>query len=73
MKDLLEELRKRFPSANITQMHLSRIVRDNNITLKQLTLRHEPKTRFKKHVNIKEQLKKFYEKLKEHNLDDMHR
>ena len=73
MKDLLEELIKRFPSANITQMHLSRIVRDNNITLKQLTLRHEPKTRFKKHVNIKEQLKKFYEKLKEHNLDDMHR
>lgn len=71
MKDLLEELRKKFLSANITQMDLSRIVRDNNITLKQLRLRHEPKTRFKKHVNIKEQLKKFYEKLKEHNLDDI--
>ena len=45
-------------------MHLSRIVRDNNITLKQLRLHHEPKTRFKNPVNIKEQLKKFYDKLK---------
>ena len=71
MKDLLEELRKKYPSVNITQMHLSRIVRDNNITLKQLRLRHEPKTRFKKPVNIKEQLKKFYEEIKKHKLDDI--
>ena len=64
MKDLLEELRKKYPSVNITQMHLSRIVRDNNISLKQLRLRYEPKTWFKKPVNIKEQLKKFYEEIK---------
>ena len=71
IKYLLELLKKKYKNAKISERHLARIVRDNNITLKQLRLRHEPKTRFKKPVNIKEQLKKFYEEIKKYNLDDI--
>lgn len=34
MEDLLVKLKLKFPEFNITRRHLSRIVKDNNITLK---------------------------------------
>lgn len=67
MKDLLTKLKNKYKNANITRRHIARLVRDNNITLKQLRVRHEPTTRFKKPVNIKEQLKTFYEEIRNTN------
>ena len=46
-------------------------MRDNNITLKQTRLRHEPVTRYRKPVDINKQLKIFYKKIKEHKLKDI--
>jgi len=43
--------------------HIIRVIRDNNITLKQTRIRHEPKTRFRKPIVIKKQIKEFYSKL----------
>ena len=42
--------------------HIRRVVRDNNITLKQTRLRHVSVTRYIKPVNINNQLKTFLQK-----------
>ena len=47
------------------------VVRDINITLKQTRLRHVPKTRYKKPIVIKNQIKEFYSKVKQYSLDDI--
>jgi len=38
---------------SISRVHLGRVVKDLNITLKQTRLRHEPKTLHKKPISIK--------------------
>ena len=50
---------------------MGRVVRDINITLKQTRLRHVPKTRYKKPIVIKNQIKEFYSKVKQYSLDDI--
>jgi transposase len=41
MEDLLAKLKEKHPDAHITREHLTRVVRDNNITLKIARVRHE--------------------------------
>ena len=53
MEDLLKKIQIKYPHFNISRVHLGRVVKDLNITLKQTRLRHEPKTRHKKHISIK--------------------
>jgi len=48
MNDLLLKLKEKYNDVDLTKMHIYRIVKDNNITLKQTKVRHEPKTRYKK-------------------------
>ena len=50
---------------------MGRIVRDINITLKQTRLRHIPKTRYKKPIIIKTQIKEFYSNVKQHSLNNI--
>ena len=44
MDELLTKLKPKYPGLTLSRVHLSRIVRDINITLKQTRLRHAPKT-----------------------------
>ena len=46
MEDLLEKLKIKFPDIDISERHLSRIVKDNNVSLKITRFRHEPTKRF---------------------------
>ncbi len=41
MEDLLEKLKIKFPDIDISERHLSRIVKDNNVSLKITRFRHE--------------------------------
>ena len=64
MDELLAKLKSKYPDLTLSRVHLGRVVRDINITLKQTRLRHVPKTRYKKPIVIKTQIKEFYRKIK---------
>ena len=64
INELLVKLKTKYPDLTLSRVHLGRVVRDNNITLKQTRLRHIPKTRYKKPIVIKNQIKEFYSKVK---------
>lgn len=70
IQDLTNKLNKKF-DINLSRSHIRQVVKDNNITLKQTRLRHEPETRYRKPVDINKQLKIFYKKIKEHKLKDI--
>ena len=69
--DLLYLLKNKFPDAQLSQSHLHRIIRDNNITLKLTRIRHEPIKRFGKDIDINNNLKDFYNEIKHHNIEDI--
>ena len=52
-------------------MHIHRIIKDNNITLKLTRLRHEPIKRFGKDVDINKKIKEFYDEIKKYNINDI--
>ena len=52
MDDLLVKLKEKYPTLTLLRFHLSRIVRDNNITLKITRIRHEPTKRFGKEIDV---------------------
>ena len=60
MDELLTKLKTKYPYLILSRVYLGRVVRDINITLKQTRLRHVPKTRYKKPIVIKNQIKEFY-------------
>lgn len=62
IKILWETLKQKFKDFNISQGHLSEVIRDNNITRKRTTKRHFPETRYGKPIDLKKQLKQFYAK-----------
>ena len=64
MDELLAKLKSKYLDLTLSRVHLGRVVRDINITLKQTRLRHVPKTRYKKPIVIKTQIKEFYRKIK---------
>ena len=63
MDELLANLKTKYPDLTLSRVHLGRVVRDINITLKQTRLWHVPKTRYKKPIVIKNQIKEFIIKL----------
>ena len=70
MDELVAKLKTKYP-ITLSRVHLGRVVRDINITLKQTRLQHVPKTRYKKPIVIKNQIKEFYSKVKQYKLDDI--
>ena len=70
-KDILDELKDEFPNIELSRFHISRIIRDNNITLKQRRWRHEPTKRFNKPIDINKQLKEFYKVVSKYKLKDI--
>lgn len=69
--DLLINLQKKFPNLSLSQVHVSRIIKDNNISLKNTKLRHVPITRFGKSIDVNQMLKTFYEKVNKYSLNDI--
>jgi len=71
MDDLLGKLKDKYKNINITSRHLSRIIRDNNITLKLTRYRHEPIKRFGKPIEINKNIKEFYKEVRKYELKDI--
>lgn len=71
MEDLLFLLKRKYPSIALSRTHLGQVVNDNNITLKLTRIRHEPITRWKKDININEELKRFYDEIQKHKIEDI--
>ena len=60
IKLLLSAMKKRFNNFNISQGHLSKVIRDNNITRKRTRIRHFPETRYGEPIDFKIEMKNFY-------------
>ncbi len=52
-------------------MHLSRIIKDNHISLKLTHIRHEPIKRFGKDIDINKNIKEFYKEVKKYKIEDI--
>lgn len=70
MLELKHRLKEKF-NIELSRFHVNRVVNDNNITLKLTRIRHEPKTRFGKEVNIKQKIQEFYDEIKQYRLEDI--
>jgi transposase len=70
MSDLTSKLNKKF-NVNLSSTHITSVVKDLNITLKQTKVRHEPKTRYKKPIDINKQIDEFYKTIKKYKLNDI--
>ena len=66
MKYLTSKINKKF-NVNLSSTHITSIAKDLNITLKQTKVRYEPKTRYKKPIDINKQLNEFYKIIKSIN------
>jgi transposase len=69
MKELVETVKKKFKTFNITPQHLGQIIRDNNITRKRTRHEHYPKEKYGKLTNIKKELKNFYKEISKYSLN----
>ena len=49
-----------FDNFSISQGHLAKVIRDNNITRKRTRQRHYPEKRYRKPINLKKELALFY-------------
>jgi transposase len=70
MEQLRDKIQRKF-KIDISRSHIANIVRDNNITLKQSKLRHEPRTRYRREINIKQEIENFYREINRHRLEDI--
>ena len=71
LHELLQKLKDRFKEVDLTTTQIFRVIRDNNVTLKLTRIRHEPTLRFGKEININHQIQSFYEKVKQHKIEDI--
>ena len=71
LHELLQKLKDKFKEVDLTATQIFRVIRDNNVTLKLTRIRHEPTLRFGKEININHQIQSFYEKVKQHKIEDI--
>lgn len=71
IEDLLHLLKNKYPDVDLNKSHISRIIHDNNITLKMTRIRHEPVKRFGKDIDINNNLKEFYDEVKKYKIEDI--
>ena len=69
MKKMAEVLKEEFDDFDVTPQWFGHVLRDNNITRKRTRVVHEPETRFKKEINIQEELATFYGKIRKYPLN----
>ena len=66
--DLTKILINKYPDLTVSEEHIRRIIRDNNITRKRTSKRHYPETRRGIKVNLKKEMKDFYKDVQKYNL-----
>ena len=71
LQELLQKLKDKYKGVDLTTTQIFRVIKDNNITLKITRIRHEPVKRFGKDVDINANIKKFYEEIKKHKIEDI--
>jgi hypothetical protein len=71
MDELLSKIKSKYSLFDLSSRQLSRVVKDNNITLKITRIRHEPNKRFGKDIDINKSIKEFYDEVKKYRLDDI--
>ena len=71
LQELLQKLKEKYKDVDLTTTQIFRVIQDNNITLKMTRIRHEPVKRFGKDIDINANIKKFYEEIKKHKIEDI--
>jgi len=71
MKDLLEEVKTKFPDIDISRQHLGDIIRDNNKTRKRLRHIHKPSTYWGKPRNHNQEVIDYLTKIKNEDIDNI--
>ena len=69
MNELAIDMKKKYPTFDITPQHLGQVIRDNNITRKRTRHEHYPKERYGKPTDIKKELKEFYKEVDKYSLN----
>ena len=57
---LWKKIKSKCNDFDITETHLSRVIRDNNFTRKRTKIRHYPETRYNKPIDFVKEMKAFY-------------
>lgn len=57
---LWKKIKSKYNDFDITETHLSRVIRDNNFTRKRTKIRHYPETRYNKPIDFVKEMKAFY-------------
>ena len=70
LQELNEKLKDKYKT-DISTTQIFRVINDNNITLKQTRIRHEPIKRFGKEININNKLTDFYNEVKKYKIQDI--
>jgi hypothetical protein len=71
MDELLSKIKNKYPLFDLSSRQLSRVVKDNNITLKITRIKHEPNKCFNKNIDINKSIKEFYDEVKKYKLNDI--
>ena len=69
MFELAKLVKQKYKNFNITPQHLGQVVRDKNRTRKRTRHEHFPQTRYRKSINKKNELSKFYKEIKKYPID----
>ena len=70
LQELNEKLKDKYKT-DISTTQIFRVINDNNITLKQTRIRHEPIKHFGKEININNKLTDFYNEVKKYKIQDI--
>ena len=66
MNELTIDMKKQYPTFDISPQHLGQIIRDNNRTRKRTRHEHFPKERYKNPIDKQSEMNTFYKKIKEY-------
>lgn len=69
MTELVKLIKKKYKEFDITSQHLGKVLKDNNKTRKRTRHEHFPITKYKKPINKKEELIKFYKEVSKYKLN----
>ena len=69
MTELVKLVKKKYKDFDITSQHLGKVLKDNNKTRKRTRHEHFPITKYKKPINKKEELTKFYKEVSKYKLN----
>ena len=69
IKDLLEDIKGKFPETNISRQHLVRMLRNENNTRKRLRHIHQPATYWRKPIDHEKEITEYPSKIRKQPID----